>query len=99
MILSHLSLAPFLKDYARRRMLLWLPIGLTAMSNGMAIRIGCNSDPWSIGIYSISTILTPRFVRLLCDMLPALGKMANALGGDVPSKCLFVKTSLITKIL
>lgn len=81
-------------------MLVWLPIGLTSMSAGMAIRIGCNSNPWSIGIYSISTILTllaPCAFLATCYQL--LGRMANALGGDVPSKCLFLKTSLITKIL
>jgi hypothetical protein len=88
-------------DFARRRLIFILPVGLTAMTIGLGIRAYCHFKPYSIPIYSGSmllVLLSPCAFLACCYQL--LGKMANTLGRDtVAVNCLPLRTMLITKIL
>jgi hypothetical protein len=77
---ARLTARPRRADYARRKALVWLPIGHTAMAVGFALRIYGHFDPFSIPVYSVSQVRLPQ----LAAMRPGVDGRADLTASTTP---------------
>lgn len=84
--------------HGRHKWMLTLTIGTTCMLIGFFTRIGCHYDPYSLGIYIISTlfILLSPCAFLAADYV-CLSRLALYLGQDVTKNCLVFPVTALVK--
>ncbi|KAK4050418.1 hypothetical protein OIV83_003488 [Microbotryomycetes sp. JL201] len=83
----------------RQRFLLCLPIGLTTMTIGYALRIIYVNNVFSVGMYSVTTlfVLLSPCAFLAFDYV-LLSRLSDSMGEEIAAKCLFLPSRLIVKL-